>query len=838
MDLEMANFAPQAGKQPERSTMTRISGPLRESIEQAGQLSVLRFWDELSPAERTEFSQQLSSVDWSVVRRRREQCLNPQAEQKLVRGRIDPPSRLIRRPQTAAELSDWQTAQQAGRQMLDRGQVGVLLVAGGAGTRLGFHHPKGMFPIGPVSNRSLYQLFAEQVLALSRRHEVAIPFMIMTGDSTHDESVSWFERHRWFGLDPANVFFFRQGWQPALEVATGDLLLETKSALAVSPDGHGGLLQAMLQADLFGELRRRRVETLFYHQVDNPLVHVCDPAFLGFHARHAAQVSTKVVPKCEPEEKVGVVVEIDGRVQIIEYIDLPRELSVARDPDGQLRFRAGNTAIHLFQRDFLERIAVEHGGLPWHQVRRKVSCIDACGRVVQPEQPNALKFERFIFDVLPIAETALVFETDRAMEFAPLKNAEGDCSPCEVRQAMIAVAAQRLRDVGIDVPAGHPIEISPLAVLPDESLALSPDVCLPAVEPWIIGPEQVAPTLASNAGIEPPASSAMGPLLFDTRLMSRVWGGRALGDILGHTLSTPGPYGEAWDISVLDNEVSQVSEGPLRGMTLTKLWAERGRDLCGKQTVPGVPFPVLIKWLECRERLSLQVHPNDAMARQILNQPYGKSEAWIVLEADATARVLAGLKPGVTQADLVRCLESGQVEDCIHSFTPKRGDCILLPAGTIHAAGGGVLIAEIQQSSDSTFRLHDWNRPGLDGRPRPLQIDLALQAIDWTQGPISPIPPGTAVAIADGVQAEFLAELHAFSMTRYSITRPWTMSSGDELALWMVLEGSIGLTHTLTGEQQQIRRGRTVLLPASIGQVVWSPLTVADPVTVLQIRLP
>ena len=461
----------------------QLSAALLEQISRAGQTGVLRFWDELSPGEQAAFAHQLAQVDWDLVARWRSQD-SSDGERGTVQ-RANPPNHWIRCAKTATEAADRLEAHHQGEALLRSGKLGVVLVAGGMATRLGVSQPKGMFPIAPVSGRSLFQLFAEQVVALSRRYQVSIPYLIMTSDATHDETVSWFAEHASFGLDPADLFFFRQGSEPAFDAQTGELLLASKSSLALSPDGHGGVLAAMTKSSLFAELKRRGVETLFYHQVDNPLVHVCDPVFVGYHARHGADVSTKVVSKRSPDERVGVVVEIDGRSEIVEYSDLPADLAAARDPDGELRFRAGNTAIHLFQRAFLERTATAGTGLPWHRVLRRNSFVDAVGRVVHPDHVNAVKFERFIFDVLPLAKTSLVVETEREREFAPLKNAEGECSPVEVQRAMTAVATIRLNAAGISVAEGVAVEICPLAAGPDDELKLRDDCPRHVVEPRV-----------------------------------------------------------------------------------------------------------------------------------------------------------------------------------------------------------------------------------------------------------------------------------------------------------------------------------------------------------------
>ena len=340
------------------------------------------------------------------------------------------------------------------------------------------------------------------------------------------------------------------------------------------------------------------------------------------------------------------------------------------------------------------------------------------------------------------------------------------------------------------------------------------------------------------ANTVPPARALSSPLCFTSSLVPRVWGGRALGSVLKHSLPNDEPYGEAWDISGLHGYISRVADGPHVGCLLTDLWNDHRAEFAGTSAANESEFPLLIKWLDCRERLSVQVHPDDHMARTVLGQARGKSEVWIVLEADATARVIAGLRPGVSRDMFIQHLKAGTLEECLHSFTPRAGDCIVLPAGTIHAAGGGLLIAEVQQSSDATFRLFDWNRLGLDGQPRALQLDLALQAMDWTQGAIHPVRM-PAIETQDAEDCgESLAEFPSFRLERYTLTRTRIAPHPDELTIWMVLEGAVRVAHPQSGEDREIPRGRTLVIPAAAGNVVMSPIGQDVPVTLLCARLP
>ena len=584
-------------------------------------------------------------------------------------------------------------------------------------------------------------------------------------------------------------------------------------------------------------MKRLGVEYLFSHQIDNPLVKVCDPEFIGLHLQNNAEVSTKVVAKTVPEEKVGVAVNLDGRTRIIEYSDLPSVLAHERDADGGLRYWAGSTAIHIFNREFLERVATSDNILPWHHAIKKIPYIDKSGNRVLPESENGVKFERFIFDTLPLAAVALIVETDRDEEFAPLKNKSGDFSAEYVRRQMVSRSASWLKRHGITVPSGVNIEISPhLALCSDDLTDRAVEIAkIVFDQPRFLGPHESYPQGHSSKGEQIQSQAVVtDPLVFDTYLRPQVWGGRGLKGHLGRNLPQDCPYGESWDLSPLSSNVSRVVEGPLAGRDLNDLWANCRLELTGGEG-PEV-FPLLVKWLECLTLLSVQVHPDDKMAQRVLKEPYGKSEAWVVVWAEPTAQVYAGIKQGVTRDEFVAHLKAGTLTECLHSFTPKAGDCISIPAGTIHAAGGGLIIAEVQQSSDATFRLFDWNRLGLDGKPRTLQIDLSLEAIDWNQGPVNPVTPVEFVVNSDGVRAQRLVEGNGFIMERFIVQKPFQVPYPGEFTIWMVLDGTAELSNLETEYCRPFSKGATTVIPASVRQAVWKPG--ANGVTLMCVRLP
>jgi UDP-N-acetylglucosamine/UDP-N-acetylgalactosamine diphosphorylase len=450
----------------------------RQRLQRHGQEHVLAWWDELSDDERAGLLQQLQAIELELLQRLyrdRDQTF------KLPSVEAIKPIPVIRRD------ADQRRAKEEGEKALRAGKVAVLLVAGGQGSRLGFDQPKGMFPIGPVTNATLFQIHSEKVLALSRRYldRGTIPLLVMTSPATDAETRTFFSEHNYFGLPAEGVFFFCQGTMPALDLATGRLLLEDRGRLFTSPNGHGGTLTALAESGLLRQLREKGIEQIFYFQVDNPLVKIADPVFLGHHLLARAEVSSKVIPKEGPADKLGNLVQVEGRCTIIEYSDLPADLARQTDEQGRLRIWAGSPAIHIFDVGFLERITGQRGAssgsLPFHIARKKVPYLDEKGKRVEPAQENALKFERFIFDVLPLAERWTVVETSRREEFEPLKNATGKDSPQTVRQAISNLAGDWLEKAGVAVPRQRngdvavPLEISPLYALDAQELAAKVD---------------------------------------------------------------------------------------------------------------------------------------------------------------------------------------------------------------------------------------------------------------------------------------------------------------------------------------------------------------------------
>ncbi len=436
---------------------------LQASLDSAGQAHVLRFAAELSDEQAEAFADELEALDLRRLQGLIGRVLESETQDAGGPGeaQLEPP-----------EALDWGTdderdaaARAAGEKLLSEGKVGAFLVAGGQGTRLGYDGPKGRYPVGPLTHRSLFAYHAQRVLAASRRYGAELPFYVMTSRANNENTQAAFEEARFFGLQPSQVFFLVQGMLPAID-PQGKLLLADKGSLSLSPDGHGGCFRALEESGALKDMAARGLEQLFYFQVDNPLAQVFDPLFIGHHALAGAQMSTKVVEKTEPGEKVGVLARDPtlGRTSLLEYSDLDPALAEATDAEGRLRFRAGNIAIHMLDLAFVRSLAEGGQDLPVHRADKKVACLDAAGQLVEPSEPNAVKMEMFVFDALPMAERSVTQFVLREDEFAPVKNAEGSDSPATSEAALSEQAKRWMKAAGLAPPSGA-AEVGPLFAL-------------------------------------------------------------------------------------------------------------------------------------------------------------------------------------------------------------------------------------------------------------------------------------------------------------------------------------------------------------------------------------
>ncbi len=322
------------------------------------------------------------------------------------------------------------------------------------------------------------------------------------------------------------------------------------------------------------------------------------------------------------------------------------------------------------------------------------------------------------------------------------------------------------------------------------------------------------------------------PLRFEPIYQYRLWGGRRLADLLSAPLPGDGPIGEAWVLSDRDDHQSHVAEGPLKGQTIGQLLKQFPEQMLGKLAGRFRRFPLLLKFLDAREMLSVQVHPGDAHADLLPAGETGKTEAWVVLEAGSKSRIYAGLKPGTTAANLRQALTNGSVADELAWFTPQPGDGVFLPAGTVHSLGGDVVVFEVQQNSDVTFRLYDWGHvDAKTGQPRALQVDQALACIDFVEGAVGRVLPVVEATIP--VERERLFQCEHFWLWRRRGRSAFTVGTSDVPCVLVCIEGMGQIEHG--GTTYAVGTGDVFLLPAAIGTCTFRPHSA---VTLLEIALP
>lgn len=440
-----------------------------------GQQHLIAFWDQLNPTQRQSLATQIRAIDLARLDRlSREQSVA--TDWARLAKQAEPPPMVRKEALAMHRAEEGSAIRTAGERSIAAGHWAVLLVAGGQGSRLGFEQPKGMFPIGPVSGRSLFQMHCDTIQAVGARYGHPIAMMVMTSKQTHDQTIQFFETNQFFGLDRSLVRFFQQGEMPSVDSLSGKILMDSPSVVATNPDGHGGMLEAITHSGTLAWAESLGVKHFFYGQVDNPLIPWCDPVLIGLHLKSESVATTLGVAKSDPIERVGNIVQVEGRVQIIEYSDLPEEIARLRQPDGSLKIGVGNIAVHLFDLAFLQSSSLGERSLPFHRAVKKVPFIDEQGTRVSPEKPNACKYERFIFDLLPVATKSLVIEVDAAECFAPVKNANGQAAdtPEHCRQRISSLHRSWLEQAGIRIADGVQVEIAPCLAMESRHLLSRP----------------------------------------------------------------------------------------------------------------------------------------------------------------------------------------------------------------------------------------------------------------------------------------------------------------------------------------------------------------------------
>jgi UDP-N-acetylglucosamine/UDP-N-acetylgalactosamine diphosphorylase len=452
---------------------------LKDKYAKAGQEQVFTFYDSLSKDEQAQLFHQLDGFDPEHINAITKKALNP-PEAASKKAQLEPLPESATASILDSDASQLKQWYESGLDLTAKNKVGVVLMAGGQGTRLGSSAPKGCYDIGLPSHKSLFQIQAErirrlQVLAhkhagLPEGHEVVVPWYVMTSGPTRGPTEKFFKDNKYFGLKEENVMIFEQGVLPCIS-NDGKILLESKGKVAVAPDGNGGIYQALITSPVLSDLQKRGIEHIHSYCVDNCLVRVADPTFTGFAASKKVEIATKVVRKRNATESVGLILSKNGRPDVVEYSEIDKETAEAKDPKQPdvLKFRAANIVNHYYSIGFLEKIPSFAKDLPHHVARKKIPHVDLkSGETVKPEKPNGIKLEQFVFDVFPLLDLDkfACLEVKREDEFSPLKNARGtgEDDPDTSKKDITTQGKRWLENAGAilvgDGDAG--VEVSPL----------------------------------------------------------------------------------------------------------------------------------------------------------------------------------------------------------------------------------------------------------------------------------------------------------------------------------------------------------------------------------------
>ncbi|XP_037828605.1 UDP-N-acetylhexosamine pyrophosphorylase [Lucilia sericata] len=452
---------------------------LHKRLTQVGQEHLLKFWEELSETERAQLKSDIAELNLDELKLYFDRATTSLTQNGLkLDDRLQPipESKVISIARSSEETLNGYRDE--GLKQISLGHVAVLLMAGGQGTRLGFAHPKGMYDVGLQSHKTLFRLQAERILKLEELAFEAtgkkgvITWYIMTSEHTIQPTYDYFVANNYFGLKKENVVLFQQGSLPCFEY-DGKIILDQKHRIARAPDGNGGIYRAMKQQGVLDDLSKRGVLYLHAHSVDNILIKVADPIFIGYCVQENADCAAKVVEKSSPTEAVGVVAIVDGKYQVVEYSEISAKTAEMRNSDGRLTFNAGNICNHFFSTAFLQKIASTfEQELKLHVAKKKIPFVDNSGKRITPEKPNGIKIEKFVFDVFEFTQKFVAMEVPRDEEFSALKNADSagkDC-PSTAKADLYRLHKKYIEAAG-GLVHGDECEISPFVSYAGENLS-------------------------------------------------------------------------------------------------------------------------------------------------------------------------------------------------------------------------------------------------------------------------------------------------------------------------------------------------------------------------------
>lgn len=457
---------------------------IQKKLTEFGQEHLLQFWSQLKEEERGKLVKDIEGINFKYVKKCFDECKEDMDCKSLYQDNdLEPVPKSVRGSILECDAQVLKDFEQQGLRLIGEGKVGLMLLAGGQGTRLGVKYPKGMYDVGLPSHKTLYQLMAERLTTLQHLAQKLtgkpchIPWYIMTSESTRQTTQDFFKKHSNFGLKSENITFFNQSNLPCFDF-DGKIILESPHKISMAPDGNGGLYRAMASEGVLDGMEGRGVEVLHAYCVDNILVKVADPVFVGFCASKAAKCGFKVVEKTNPSEAVGVLCKYQGKYHIAEYSEMPQDLAAKRDANDRLLYNCGSIANHFFSVAFIREIVNKGSSLRHHVARKKIPYCDQDGRTITPTSANGIKMEQFIFDVFQFTNDFAVWEVAREDEFSPLKNTDtaGKDCPTTSRQSIFQLHCRWLQKAGgVVVPPsgdseGLVCEVSPLVSYAGEGL--------------------------------------------------------------------------------------------------------------------------------------------------------------------------------------------------------------------------------------------------------------------------------------------------------------------------------------------------------------------------------
>ncbi len=391
-------------------------------LKQANQEHLLRFYNDIPDEKKEILLKQIEDLDFVQINNLYNQIKNDEGKAKNVK--IEPIEYVDKSKLSDEEKKEYENK---GKNVLASGSLAAVTMAGGQGTRLGHKGPKGTYNLGLKTNKTLFEIICDTLKKANKENNVIIPWYIMTSEENNDITEKFFEKNDYFGYPKDSIRFFVQGQYPMIDV-NGKILINEEGLAKEAADGHGGVYIAMLKNGIFEDMKKRGIKWVVVGGVDNVLVKMFDPIFIGLYVKQGYPAASKSVVKSYPEEKVGVFCKKNGKPSIIEYTELSEEMANDRDENGELKYGESNIIVHIFELETMEKISKNI--LPYHPAFKKADYMDEKGNMIKVTEPNAYKFEAFIFDAFEQLENMSILRVNREEEFAPIKNSDDKGVDC------------------------------------------------------------------------------------------------------------------------------------------------------------------------------------------------------------------------------------------------------------------------------------------------------------------------------------------------------------------------------------------------------------------------